>query len=124
MFGSLAYSHVVDQKHIKLQDKSEAMIFVGYHATCAYKLYDPTKEKMMLSRDVMVLEKESWNWDEMQSSFKRTKVTEFIDSSMFAELEVETTKVNNSFQHIVNQRQQRQRVIPQRFSEFEVYTDA
>ena len=62
VFGSLVFIHVPDRKRTKLQDKSKAMIFVVYHPTGAYKLYDPINEKMLLSRDVLVLEHESWDW--------------------------------------------------------------
>ncbi|WVY95704.1 hypothetical protein V8G54_027855 [Vigna mungo] len=41
IFGSVAYRHVADQKRVKLDDKGEAMVFVGYHPTGAYKLFDP-----------------------------------------------------------------------------------
>lgn len=45
MFGSLCFKHVPDEKRKKLQDKSEAMILVGYHATSAYRLYNLAKQK-------------------------------------------------------------------------------
>jgi len=61
VFGALAYQHVPDQRRTKLQDKSEPMVFVGYHSTGAYKLFDPIKEKMVLSRDVVMLEHEQWD---------------------------------------------------------------
>lgn len=59
VFGSLAFSHVADQRRSKLEDKGEAMVFIGYHPTSTYKLYDPIKEKMVISRDVIVLEDEN-----------------------------------------------------------------
>ncbi|RDY08728.1 hypothetical protein CR513_07007, partial [Mucuna pruriens] len=43
-------------------DKSETMILVGYHPTCAYRLYDPMNKKIMVSKDVVVAETESWDW--------------------------------------------------------------
>ncbi|XP_019416453.1 PREDICTED: uncharacterized protein LOC109327756 [Lupinus angustifolius] len=69
VFGSLAYKHVPDQRRTKLQDKSEAMILIGYHPTGAYKLYDPLKDKVQISRDVIVLEHE--NWKEMTTSLRK-----------------------------------------------------
>lgn len=58
LFGSLSFTHVADQKRTKLEDKGELMVFVGYHVTEAYKLYDPVNKKMVLRRDVIVLENE------------------------------------------------------------------
>ncbi|WVZ20583.1 hypothetical protein V8G54_007905, partial [Vigna mungo] len=61
VFGSLAFTHVADQKRVKLDDKSEPMVFVGYHSTGAYKLFDPIKRIMKISRDVIVIEDEHWD---------------------------------------------------------------
>lgn len=61
VFGSLAFIHIADQRRTKLEDRSEPMVFMGYHPTGAYKLYDPMKKRMIIRRDVLVLEKESWN---------------------------------------------------------------
>jgi len=52
VFGTLCYTHVPDQKRRKLDDKSEAMIFNGYHPTGSYKLYNPKKKKVIYNRDV------------------------------------------------------------------------
>ncbi|WVZ15014.1 hypothetical protein V8G54_012580 [Vigna mungo] len=98
VFGSLAFMHIPDQKRTKLQDKSEAMVFVGYHSTGAYKLYNPITERMMLSRDVVVLEKESWDWTKMQSSLLRTKVHGLIDSITSAETQ-EVAEITDTPQH-------------------------
>ncbi|WVZ24270.1 hypothetical protein V8G54_002814 [Vigna mungo] len=79
VFGSLAFVHVADQKCAKLEDKSEPMVFMGYHPTRAYKLYDPMKQRMVISRDVLVLEKESWNWDHMHENSKKILIRGTID---------------------------------------------
>lgn len=41
VFGSFCFQHIPDKRRTKLQDKSEKMIFIGYHSICAYKLYNP-----------------------------------------------------------------------------------
>jgi len=71
VFGSLAFRHVPDQKRTKLQNKSEATIFIGHHPTGAYKLYDPIKDNVLLSRDVLVLEQENWDWNQMKTTLNR-----------------------------------------------------
>ncbi|WJX12170.1 hypothetical protein P8452_02697 [Trifolium repens] len=74
VFGSLCYKHVPDAKRKKLEDKSVPMIFVGYHRTGAYRLYNPTSDKVEISRDVKVLENESWDWGQKLSSKKTCAV--------------------------------------------------
>lgn len=63
MFGSLIFVHVLDQKRSKLEDKTRAMLFIGYHPTGAYKLFDPVEEKVTLSRDMVALEDKCWDWN-------------------------------------------------------------
>lgn len=58
VFGSLCYKHVLDARRSKLEDKSEIMIFIGYHPTGAYKLYNYVTQKVHISRDVIVHEAE------------------------------------------------------------------
>ena len=60
IFGSLCYKHIADVRRKKLQDKSESMILVGYHDT-------DSKKRIEVSRDVLVCENESWNWEEQKS---------------------------------------------------------
>jgi hypothetical protein len=62
IFGSLCYKHVPDVRRSKLDDKSESMIFTGYHSTGAYKLCNPRINNLMLSRDLKVIENEAWDW--------------------------------------------------------------
>jgi transposase InsO family protein len=56
VFGSICYKHVPDSRRKKLEDKSEAMILVGYHNIGAYRLLDPHSKKIAISRDMKVLE--------------------------------------------------------------------
>jgi len=39
IFGSLAYTYIPDERRKKLDNKSEALILIGYHLTGAYRLY-------------------------------------------------------------------------------------
>ena len=53
VFGSIAYTHVLDEKRTKLDDKSEKYVFVGYDSRSkGYKLYNPNSRKIFISRDV------------------------------------------------------------------------
>ncbi|GAU25674.1 hypothetical protein TSUD_266010 [Trifolium subterraneum] len=71
VFGSLSYKHVPDARRKKLDDKSEPIVFVGYHRTGAYRLYNLTSDKIEISRDVKVLKNESWDW-KLKSTSKKT----------------------------------------------------
>ncbi|KAG6408832.1 hypothetical protein SASPL_131857 [Salvia splendens] len=63
VFGSKAYAHVPDQTRSKLDDKSKPFIFIGYDSnTKGYKLYDPTSQKTMISRDVEFDEEGVWDF--------------------------------------------------------------
>ena len=58
VFGCTAYVHIPDAKRKKLDNKSMKCIFMGYpDGSKGYKLYDPEKQIMCRSRDVIFDEK-------------------------------------------------------------------
>ena len=62
VFGCVAYAHVPDELRRKLYNKGEKCIFVGYsEESKAYKLYNPTTKKVIISRDVQFVEDEAWD---------------------------------------------------------------
>ena len=54
IFGLVFHMHIPTEKRKKLEDRSEALILVGYHSIGAYKLYNPKKKQILISRDVVV----------------------------------------------------------------------
>jgi len=50
VFGSICYNHAPDSRRKKLENKSEAMILVGYHNTGAYRLLDQHSKKISISK--------------------------------------------------------------------------
>ena len=69
IFGCIAYAHVPDEKRKKLDDKSEKCIFLGVsEASKAYKLLNPLTKKIVISRDVIFDEENTWNWSMQQST--------------------------------------------------------
>ena len=65
IFGCISHVHVPDSKRIKLDDKSLKCIFFGVsEESKAYRLFDPVSQKVIVSRDVVFNENQSWNWDE------------------------------------------------------------
>ncbi|XP_070046079.1 uncharacterized protein [Nicotiana tomentosiformis] len=64
IFGSIAYSHVPQQKRANLADRSVKHVFVGYDTSSkGYKLYNPSSGKVVVSRDVKLDEELAWNWE-------------------------------------------------------------
>ncbi|GKV28744.1 hypothetical protein SLEP1_g37756 [Rubroshorea leprosula] len=61
IFGCVAYAHVPDQKRKKLDNKGEKCIFLGVgNQSKAYKLYNPSTKKIVISRDVVFDEEQIW----------------------------------------------------------------
>jgi len=63
-FGCKAYVKRVGPGISKLSDRSVLGVFLGYEPrTKGYRIYDPMKDKLMISRDVIFDEKVIWNWE-------------------------------------------------------------
>jgi hypothetical protein len=63
VFGCIAFAHVPDSQRIKMDNKSIKCVHLGVSdESKAYKLYDPTRKKILISRDVVFEENKSWNW--------------------------------------------------------------
>lgn len=64
VFGCIAYAHIAEQKRQKNDNKSEKCIFIGYcEETKGYRLYNPVTESLIVSRDVIFVEKNAWKWN-------------------------------------------------------------
>ena len=62
VFGCVAYAHIPDQLRKKLDSKGEKCIFVGYSdESKAYRLYNPSTKKFVISKDVQFIEEETWD---------------------------------------------------------------
>lgn len=112
IFGCLCFRHVPEQLRKKLDDRSESMVFLGYHPTGSYKLYDPKTKKIVMSRDVFFDEARGWNWDENIPS-RSTQLN----------LEEEQPKIPEPVQESHSQRPQRRRQAPARLDDYEVWPD-
>lgn len=54
IFGSYAYVHVHKDTRTKLDPRSRKCIFVGYsEESKAYKVYDPSRKQVIISKDVV-----------------------------------------------------------------------
>ena len=64
VFGCISHVHVPDNKRTKLDDKSLSCILLGVsEGSKAYRLYDPTSQRIIISRDVVFEEHKNWDWD-------------------------------------------------------------
>jgi transposase InsO family protein len=66
VFGCRAYAKETRPGLKKLEDRSKPMVMIGYEeGSKAYRLYDPAKQRLVVSRDVIFDEGASWNWGEL-----------------------------------------------------------
>ena len=84
----MAYTKIPDARRIKLDDKSEKCIFVGYgDRRMGYKLSNPITKKVIMSRDVIFEEDKTWQWNDDQEAVK------WISTDLILEDEVEVPPV-------------------------------
>ena len=68
VFGCVGYVHNPDQRRKNLDDKSTKCIHLGIsNGSKAWRLYNPATKRVMVSRDVVFAENESWNWTSKES---------------------------------------------------------
>ena len=76
IFGSLCYVHVPANIRHKLESNSHKCIFVGYGTSeKGYRVFDPTTNRIILSRDVMFDESAKWDWNESSGKHSNTSIT-------------------------------------------------
>jgi hypothetical protein len=66
---------------MKLDDKSEPMILVGYHKTGVYRLFNPINEKIVMSRDIVIDENSAWDWNSSNVINKPLMTYDFSEAS-------------------------------------------
>ncbi|KAA3477275.1 Retrovirus-related Pol polyprotein from transposon TNT 1-94 [Gossypium australe] len=64
VFGCVSHVHISDERRTKLDEKSVSCILHGVNEESkTYMLYNPTTQKIIVSRDLLFEEDKSWNWD-------------------------------------------------------------
>ena len=62
VFGCVAYAHIPNQLRRNLDRQGGKCIFIGYsEESKAYRLYNPSTKKFIVSRDVQFIEEEAWD---------------------------------------------------------------
>jgi transposase InsO family protein len=65
VFGCVSHVHVPDSRRVKLDAKSLKCILLGVNEESkAYRLFNPTSNKIIVSRDVVFEEDQQWCWDD------------------------------------------------------------
>ena len=65
VFGCIGYARTEAPHRKKLDDRSRSLVHLGTEpGTKAYRLYDPTSNRICVSRDVVFMEEEGWNWND------------------------------------------------------------
>ncbi|KAK2358763.1 hypothetical protein QL285_095917 [Trifolium repens] len=87
VFGSLCLRHVPTHCRRKLEDRSQSMNFLGYHSAGAYKLYSPTRNKMVTCRDMQFVKAKSWSWsgNDVHQDVATSDVTSVPEKAMLVE---------------------------------------
>lgn len=63
VFGCIGHVHITSQQQTKLYLRSHKCVFLGVsQESKAYRLYDPSSKKVVISRDVIFDEDAVWNW--------------------------------------------------------------
>lgn len=65
VFGCVGYARTEAAMRKKLDDRSRALVYLGTEpGTKAYRLFHPTTKRITVSRDVVFMEEEGWNWND------------------------------------------------------------
>nr|GEW44664.1 zinc finger, CCHC-type [Tanacetum cinerariifolium] len=68
VFGCISYAKVPSQRLRKLDDRSTKMVYLGNEQGLkAYRLFDPTTQRICVSRDVKFKADETWDWQDYMS---------------------------------------------------------
>nr|GEX21436.1 zinc finger, CCHC-type [Tanacetum cinerariifolium] len=107
VFSCIAYAKVPSQHLTKLDDRSTKMVYLGnQHGSKAYRLFDPTTQKICISQDVMFKEDETWDWKDYISEHIDDE-TEWLDFKIenldvtdeHHDQEIPPIKEDNEFPH-------------------------
>ena len=75
VFGCVCYAKNEAPHLKKLDDRSRELVHLGIEpGSKAYRLYDPTNRRVVVSRDVIFAESKQWKWNEKETD-KPTMIT-------------------------------------------------
>ncbi|XP_051113170.1 uncharacterized protein LOC127239185 [Andrographis paniculata] len=125
VFSSVVYVHIPVATRTKLDDCEEKTIFVGY-AHSGYKVLNPTTNKVIIIRDVIFMEDETWSWSLPQVTQSRpVELFEGASEGGIHSMVEETTQANTfnvrpTQANTFNERPRCQRQLPVTLRDYEV----
>ena len=81
VFWLLCLSHVPTHCRRKLEGRSQSMNFLGYHSAGAYKLYSPTRNKMVTCRDEEFDKAKNWSGNVVHRDVAASGVTTVLEEA-------------------------------------------
>ena len=92
VFGCVCYARTEDVGRKKLDDRSRVLVHLGVEpGTKAYRLFDPSTKRIIVSRDVLFDEEKQWSWDTPEAS----------DADESGSFEVELVPLQSNGDHVV-----------------------
>lgn len=104
VFGCVAYALIPYEKRVKLDEKSVKCVMFGISKESkAYRLYEPTTKKIIISKDVIFDEKKPWTWEER---VEEDKFIEVVGEEEQKETNNDEGKSSNAEEGEVNRREE------------------
>lgn len=98
VFGCLAHIKDVTPHLPKLADRSKQAVLLGYEeGSKAYRLYDPSKKKIIVSRDVIFEEEKGWCWEKTDEGLMKDQEETFTVHYGEESPQAENSNQNESF---------------------------
>ncbi|PNX63533.1 cysteine-rich receptor-like protein kinase 25-like protein [Trifolium pratense] len=80
-FGCIGHVHIHDSQRRKLDKKSKRCVLLGVcEESKAYKLYDPTEKRIIISKDVVFEESKGCNWEKSKKQVTTSDDWEEVES--------------------------------------------
>ena len=58
----MCFRHVPEQAEKELSNQIKGLVLIIHPSICAYKLYSPIEDKLVISKDGLVDERKQWDW--------------------------------------------------------------
>lgn len=95
VFGCIAYAKINGPGLKKLDDRSKVVINLGTEpGSKAYRLYDPSANKIIVSRDVIFDEKKGWDWETRMERRDEEPGTFTVSQGLGTDVEEDDETVN------------------------------
>ena len=78
----------------KLDQKADIGIFIGYSTTSkAYKIYDLNSNKVVVARDVKVIENATWDWKNSSGAGSKQMQQDELDAANMIDQQIDVAGI-------------------------------